>query len=110
MFINSYGASLFVMAIKTYLLDSETNFLYAYAMDDKKVVGILQFTFKDGFLKSHGIKVNTQYQKQGIASQLWAMVIAHFKPECVDTNPSTKAGIALVEKLKNDYPEIDWMY
>lgn len=95
--------------MKIKLLDKGFGCWYALALEESKVVGLLQVEYKSNHLKSHGTKVITSYRGKGIALAMWSEAINTFKPESVSINAVTVSGLALEKKLKQVYPEIDWM-
>lgn len=80
------------------------------AVSSGKIVGIFVFSLspKKKVMMSEGTIVDQRFQKKGIASRLWKAAISKHKPEIVSVNIVSDAGRKFIEKMKKNYPRIEW--
>ncbi len=72
--------------------------------------GIFKFNFqeKNQTLISKSTLINSKYRKKGVAKTMWKMAIEELKPKKIIAFASTRDGLRFLNKLKNQYPSINW--
>lgn len=96
------------------------------ATHQKKIVGFFRFStlrkvppthwlskrtssfIKTGELVACGTWVAPKFRKSGLASKLWRRVLIKIRPSYVEVAVASPEGQKLVNKLKKEFPLIDW--